>query len=244
MKIAIVDDSAKDLSAEIDYLTSYISKNKISLAMNLKISGFQTSADFLKSFEPGKFDLIALDIVMNDMNGIQLAKKIRARDSDCDIIFITSSTEFSIEGYSVFAVGYFIKPLSDHEAEFKKTFEFVCAKFEKNLELPVTVTRNVRLNVPYKDIYFVDINDKHKVRITTKNSEMLITMSYAQCQEILLNDKRFLECHYRIIVNMDYIQSMKEEDFILKNGMKIPISQRKRRESKLTYLNHILHRND
>lgn len=75
MKIAIVDDSAKDLSAETDYLTSYISKNKIGLAMNLKISGFQTSADFLKSFEPGKFDLIALDIVMNDMNGIQLAKK-------------------------------------------------------------------------------------------------------------------------------------------------------------------------
>lgn len=244
MKIAVVDDSAKDLSSEIDCLTNYISKNKLGLSLNLKINGFQSAADFIKSFEPGKFDLIALDIIMNDINGIQLAKMIRAKDRDCHIIFITNSTEFLIEGYSVFAVGYFIKPVSEHEEEFKKTFEFVCSKLEKNLELPVTVIRNVKLGVPYKDICFVDINEKHKVRITTIDRELIITMNYAQCQEILMNDRRFLECHYRIIVNMDHIQSMKEEDFILKNGVKIPISQRKRRESKITYLNYILHKND
>ena len=224
MKIAVVDDSVKDLSSEIDCLTNYISKNKLGLSLNLKINGFQSAADFIKSFEPGKFDLIALDIIMNDINGIQLAKMIRAKDRDCHIIFI--------------------KPISEHEEEFKKTFEFVCSKLEKNLELPVTVIRNVKLGVPYKDICFVDINEKHKVRITTIDRELIITMNYAQCQEILMNDRRFLECHYRIIVNMDHIQSMKEEDFILKNGVKIPISQRKRRESKITYLNYILHKND
>lgn len=244
MKIAIVDDSVKDLSAEIDYLTGYISSNKLNLSINLKINGFQHAADFLKIFEPGEFDLIILDIIMDGINGIQLAKIIREKDRNCNIIFITSSKDFLIEGYSVFAVGYFIKPLSEHEEEFKKTFEFVCSKLEKNFELPVTVVRNIKLNVPYRDIYFVDINERHKVRITTKDRELIITMSFSDCQEILLSDRRFLECHYRIIVNMDYIQSMKEEDFILKNGVKIPISQRKRRESKLKYLDYILHRND
>ena len=244
MKIAIVDDSAQDLSAEIDYLTAYISNYHHGLSDNLKINGFQCAADFLKSFEPGKFDLIALDIIMNDINGIQLAKIIRSKDRDCFIIFITSSTEFLIEGYSVFAIGYFIKPINEHEREFKKTFEFVYQKLEKHLELPVTVIRNIKLNVPYKEICCVDINDNHKVRITTNNQELIITMNYQQCQEILLNDKRFLECHYRIIVNMDYIKSMKEEDFILKNGIKIPISQRRRRESKFSYMNYLLHKND
>ena len=110
--------------------------------------------------------------------------------------------------------------------------------------MPVTVARNIRLDIPYKSIYFVDINENHKVRINTSNQELIITMNYQQCQEILLSDKRFLECHYRIIINMDYVKSMKEEDFILKTGIKIPISQRRRREAKLAYMNYILHKND
>lgn len=244
MKIAVVDDSEKDLSAEIDYLNNYVKKFHGAMTKNLKIIGFKNANDFLNAFEPENFDLILLDIIMNDINGIELAKIIRAKDKNCNIIFITNSKDFLIEGYSVFAVGYFIKPLAENVAVFKKTFEFIFAKFEKNLELPVTVAKNIKLSVPYKDIFFVDINDKHKVKITTKNQELAVTMNYQDCAEILLKDKRFLECHYRIIVNMDFIQSMKDEDFILKNGVKVPISQRRRRESKFAYMNYLLHKND
>jgi len=244
MKIAVVDDSVEDLSAEIDYLTAYLSDRHKNLSVSVKISGFQNVADFLQSFEPGKFDIIFLDIIMKEINGIQLAQKIRSRDRDCYIIFITNSMEFLIDGYSVFAAGYFLKPIDEHKEIFEKTFEFILEKLKINPELPVTVSRAVNLSVPYKDIFFVDINENHKVRISTKNQDLIVTMPYAQCQEILLGDKRFLECHYRIIVNMDYVQSMKDEDFILKNGVKIPISQRKRRESKFAYMNYLLHKND
>lgn len=47
-----------------------------------------------------------------------------------------------------------------------------------------------------------------------------------------------------IIINMDYVQSMKSDDFILRNGVAIPIIQRRRRESKLKYMNYLLHRKD
>ena len=242
VKIAVVDDSEQDLSMEVDYFANYITNYHCKLAHDLKVNAFSNAADFLKTFEAGKYDLIALDIIMHELNGIQLAKIIRSKDKDCNIIFITSSEEFLIDGYSVFAVGYFLKPINENEETFKKTFEFIYQKLEKNLELPVTVVRNVNLSVPYKDICFVDINENHKVRITTKNQELVVTMNYSDCQKLLLNDKRFLECHYRIIINMDYIKSMKSEDFILKNGVKVPISQRKRRESKLAYMNYLLHK--
>lgn len=244
MKIAVVDDSVEDLSAEKNYFAEYISNHHPALTADLEISGFQSSVAFLKIFSPGKFDLIALDIIMDDTDGIRLAKIIREEDKDCHIIFITNSTEFLIDGYSVFAAGYFLKPIHEHPEEFKNAFEFIVSKTEKNPELPVTVIRNMDLSVPYKDICFVDINEKHKVRITMPDRELVTTMNYSRCRDILLNDKRFLECHYRIIVNMDYVQSMKDEDFILTNGAKIPISQRRRRESKLAYMNYILHKND
>ena len=244
MKIAVIDDSAQDLSAEIDYLTTYISNNYHGLSDNLKINGFQSAADFLNSFECNKFDLIILDIVMEEMNGIDVAKIIREQDKICNIIFVTSSEEFLSEGYSVFAVGYFIKPVNEHENEFKKVFDYIYIKLEKSKEIKIRVIRNINLSLPYDEIYCVDINENHKLRIMTRNQELVTTMTYQECQQILLSDKRFLECHYRIIINMDYIQSMKTEDFILKNGIKILISNRRKRESKIKYMEYLLHKNE
>ncbi len=243
MKIAVVDDTAADLKMETDYITNYFIDNYRQLSSQLKITGFQNPREFIASFEAETFDLIVLDIIMDGMNGIQLAEYIRTKDKTCSIIFVTNSEEFLKDGYSVFAVGYFLKPIDRHEKEFERTFEYICSKLGNVKELPIKVIRNVNVKVPYSDIYFVDINENHKVRITTSEQEFITTMTYKDCSEILLNDKRFLECHYRIIINMDYVQSMKSEDFILKNGVAIPISQRRRRESKLQYMNYIVHKN-
>ena len=47
------------------------------------------------------FDLIILDIFMREMNGIQVAHAIRESDLECNIIFLTSSDAFMLDGYSV-----------------------------------------------------------------------------------------------------------------------------------------------
>ena len=69
--------------------------------------------------------------------------------------------------------------------------------------------------------------------------EIVTNLSYADCQSQILNDKRFLECHYRIVVNMEHIKSMEDEVFVLENDVSVPISQRKRREAKLSYMKYI-----
>ena len=243
MRIAIVDDAAEDLSQGIDFLKTYISKNYPDL--EIKLEPFEDPEKFLDEFERGKFDLILLDIIMETMNGIQAAQRIREIDRDCSIIFVTSSEDFLIDGYSVFAIGYFLKPIQDHEGDLKRTFEFILPKIlEKNRTLKVMAIGNLKLDIPFKEILLVDISPNHKVRIVTVNQEIFTTMNYRDCQEILLQDQRFLECHYRIIINMDRVQSMKSEDFILSNGIKVPMSQRYRRESKLAYMNYLLHKND
>ena len=245
LKVAIVDDDLEDLSAAIDYVTNYIFKNHNELSYNLKVKSYQQAADFIKSFETERYDLIILDICMKDIDGIKLARLIRVKDRDCHIIFLTSSDEFLLDGYSVFASGYFIKPLSEHEEEFNNTFNYIYPKLlEKNQEITVSVTKSMDITIPYKNICFIDINENHKLRITTINQELITTMSYQKCQQLLLGDKRFLECHYRIIINMDYIQSMQSDDFILSNGTKIPISQRKRKEAKRRYMQYLAHKDD
>ena len=183
-----------------------------------------------------------LDIFMNTINGIRTAQIIRMRDRNCKIIFLTSSDEFILDGYSVFASGYFIKPIEDNQQKFADTFEYILPDLLEKIQKLNVIVKNENISIPYKNIYFIDINFNHHLQIHLKNQELVTSLSYSDCQSQILNDKRFLECHHRIIVNMDYIKSMENEDFILENGIKVPISQRKRRESKLKYMKYLANR--
>lgn len=240
MTVAIIDDNPEDLAAAIDYFTNYISKNHIELSYNMKVYSYNAPVDFIKDFAPAKFNLIILDIFMKELNGIQLAQFIREQDKKCNIIFLTNSDSYLLEGYSVFAAGYFIKPLNENETAFNKTFEFIYPKLlAKHQEIRIPMIKSVEIDIPYQNIYYVDINEKHRVRINTKTQTFVTTMSYEDCQKWLLTDKRFSECYYRIIVNMDKIISMLDEDFLLENGVKVPISHRRRKEAKWQYMQYL-----
>ena len=104
MNIAIVDDLSDDLLAAKAFLTNYLAKNFAEVAPSVKIQSFSNPEDFLRVFKPESFDLIILDIFMKPLNGIQVAQIVRDQDRD----------DFIPEGYEVFAVGYFLKPLSEN----------------------------------------------------------------------------------------------------------------------------------
>ena len=239
LKIALVDDSADDLLSAKNYLVDYIFEKHSEIAKDIDIDTFSCAEDLLKNFKPNKYVLIVLDIFMINLNGFKASQIIRMRDKDCKIIFLTSSDEFILDGYSVFASGYFIKPIENNQQKFAETFEYILPNLIESIQNLNIKIKGENLSIPYKKIYFVDINHDHHLRINLQDQEFVTNFSYTNCQSQLLKDKRFLECHYRIIINMDHIKSMEDEDFILENDVKVPISQRRRRESKLTFMRYL-----
>ena len=129
MNIAVVDDLADDLLAAKTFLTNYLEKNFAEVLANVQIKTFSDPEDFLSDFKPEKFDLVILDIIMKPLNGIQVAQIVRNQDKEVSIIFLTTSDDFILEGYKVFAVGYFLKPLSENLDQFiKKSCLFASAR--------------------------------------------------------------------------------------------------------------------
>ena len=243
MNIAIVDDQPNDLHSAESFLKDYLIRNFPEVAQSVKVDIFNNPEEFLSNFEPDNFDLLILDIFMKPLNGIQVAQVVRERDSDVSIIFLTNSEDFILEGYKVFAVGYFLKPLTENVEQFTKTFYYIFPRLVENRrKLSVRVDGNDIL-VPYKSIRYIDIDERHHLRIHLPNKEFPVNMTYAECVDILKKDSRFVECYHRIIVNMDFIKSMDSEDFILTDGTKIPISKRKSKESKLKYISHLINLN-
>ena len=243
MNIAIVDDLADDLLAAETFLTNYLEKNFAEVAPDVQIQTFSNPEDFLSVFKPESFNLIILDIFMQPLNGIQVAQIVRNKDRDVSIIFLTTSEDFILEGYKVFAVGYFLKPLSENLDQFSKTFYYIFPKLiENQKKLPVRVDSGEIL-VPYKNIRYIDLDERHHLQIHLPNKQFSANMTYEDCFNILKNDSRFVECYHRIFLNMNFIKSMDSDDFILTDGTKIPISKRKSKESKLKYMNHLINLN-
>ena len=66
------------------------------------------------------FDLILLDIQMGGMDGITLARQLRAQDKRVTLAFLTAAREYVFEGYEVQAVRYLLKPMQQ-----EKVFELL-----------------------------------------------------------------------------------------------------------------------
>lgn len=243
MNIAIVDDQVSDLQATRDFLKMYIAEKFPQVLPIIRIDAFNNVEKFLRTFEQNQYDLLIFDIFMKPINGIHAAQIVRSRDKKVSIIFVTNSEDYILDGYSVFAVGYFLKPLAENAEQFSKTFTYIFPKIldnQKKLSVPI---KGVDIFVPFKSICYIDIDNRHHLNIHLQEKTFLTAMTYEKCFDALKDDPRFLECYHRIIVNMDFIKLMDSEDFILQDGRKVPISQRKSKFAKLKYMSYLMQTN-
>ena len=107
--IAICDDNAADRTKLHETIENYLGKQDI----EAKLCTYDNPDKLISAIESTTmcFDIIFLDIIMDDMNGMTCAKIIRQRDELVNIIFLTSSTDYVYEGYEVNATGYLVKPI-------------------------------------------------------------------------------------------------------------------------------------
>ena len=95
MKLAIVDDNKLEQELIFNTLRTYEHERNISL----DISSYSDGNPFLNTYVPGDFDLIFMDIYLNELNGIDIVRKIRQMDSKVMIVFLTTSKEHMFSGF-------------------------------------------------------------------------------------------------------------------------------------------------
>lgn len=242
MNIALVDDEALDRDEAVAYLKEHIHAEYPEEESSLRLDVFTSGEEFIDGFMLGSYDLIILDIYMKGLSGLDTARLIRKKDLEAGIVFLTSSDEHILEGYRVFATGYFIKPLSGHMQDFARTFAYVFAKLQERRKYILLQVKGEDIEIPYRDIIYMDMSEGRQLVFHLSGQDISTYGSYAEFQEKLLADKRFLECHHRIIVNMDHVESMDDEIFLLKEGRTIPISRRKKHEAKIAYMKYLIGR--
>lgn len=97
---------------------------------------FRKSEDALKWAEEHPVDVAFLDVQLPVINGIELAKRLKALDRNIRVIFVTAYEKYALEAFGVDAIGYLLKPYlrEDVEKELKKA-SFIRTQPSKSIEI-------------------------------------------------------------------------------------------------------------
>lgn len=225
MRIAICDDEEYILMVLEDYVNKYSEKCKSSFTL----AKFRNGEEFLNYFNSKRdIDIIFLDIQMPGINGIDVAHKIREMDSNIKIFFLTSLFKYALEGYSVRAEQYLIKPLKykQFEKELKKVIQTI--ESENNRYIIEKNDAGI-FKIMLSDIIYVETVGRNTL-IHTFMEDVVSYRNMKEHEGIL--DSCFFRCHRAFIVNLAYVKTMVDCDIILYKDKKIPLSKYRKKQFK------------
>ena len=161
---------------------------------------------------------------MGDLNGMDTARKLRDLGVKAPIVFLTASPDFALESYEVEASGYLLKP-----AEEKQTTAILNRLLKSELRRRISVKCIRQYRYPFVDEILYLESDRHTVTLHMLDGSVLETAEKLGNLEKKIEDPRFLRCHQSFLVNMDHITDV-EEEFLLRNGERVPIRVRGRKD--------------
>ena len=224
LKIALCEDD--QLQREL--VKNYIDRSLLN--RNYEIFEFKSGEELIANY-PQKLDILFLDIQMEEVNGMDAAKKIRTFDNNVEIIFITGIWDYVQEGYEVRAYRYIIKPIDFNSF---KTQLNLCIKEIENQKRPsIVVTYKGEVNkIDIGSIVYIETDNRNTL-IHTKEKSYRSNMGISKLEKYL-EGSTFFRCHNSFLINLEYINKIGQDSVFL-GEYEIQVSRHKMKELKIQF---------
>ena len=203
IQIAIVEDD----KVSSDLLCSYIKHYNEQNDHHLFVTCFSNATDLVNDYKP-IYDIIFLDIEMPGINGMDAAHIIREKDTSVILIFITNMAQYVMEGYSVQAMDFVLKPVSEYRfiMKLKKALKNISNRSAAFLCLKKGATA---VKIDTADILYIDVFH-HNLQVHTKTGTFSSPGSISGI-ESKLNPVLFSKCNNGTIINLSYVTSITKD---------------------------------
>lgn len=222
LHIAICDDE----QSFVDHLKSLIRQYAAETGEEIKVSPYYDGLDLIEKYDP-TVDLIFLDIQMKLVDGLRTAEKIRQMDEKVGIIFLTTLTQYGLEGYKYRAADYIIKPI-----------RYVRLRDELNRFLsmsrqdasPSLIIKNDsgKYKIFLKSLRYIETFNRNLL-FHTEQEKIICYKSMKEVEQDL-KGQGFARSHSSYLVNLFYIKGVQKLEITLVTGEFLPISQPKRKQ--------------
>jgi two-component system LytT family response regulator/two-component system response regulator LytT len=250
---ALVVDDERPARNELIYLIKKIG--------GIEVCGEASSAnEALQRIKELKPSLVFLDIQMEPVNGIVLARKIMEAPHPPFIVFATAYDKYAVEAFEINAMDYILKPFS--EGRIRTTIERIVDKLKENephnadnkeqlLELLEKITEKKTFEkIPVwqgdriilldpEDIVFIVSTEGKNTVLKTMTGEYEANYSIGEMEEKLTH-RFFFKPHRSYIINLNYIKEIEPwfhntYQLVMKNyeHEKIPVSRNRVKDFKI-----------
>ena len=236
MRIAVVDDIASERKLLCSRLTEQFARRGV----HADLFEYENGESFLAGAKERPFTVVFLDIYMTGANGIETAKELRSFDSDCLLVFTTTSTDHALEGFRVRAMHYLVKPYEEKELS-GLTDEILSRIPSSGKYLDVKVSGS-NVQIPFQKIVFAE-HFSHMIHIhTTGGKELITRQSFEAFTASLKMDPRFYLCSRGVVINLDHAVDFDGALFILDDESRISVSRKLVKNARQTFMDFLFQR--
>ncbi len=215
MRIAIVEDRAEDQAR----LSALLAEDAAGRGWVNEVEIFESGEAFLAA--PGSFSLVFLDVILGGIDGLETARRLRERDAQALIVFVTVEADFAVEGYEVEAAAFLVKPAKAEQ------FHRVMDRLSRKLQKDAALTLAPGLEVSAGEVLYAAAAD-HYLKVYTENQTLFPRLSLEELRALLPKDGRFWECSRGILVNLERVVKVEAKVLALSDGTRLPVSRRRR----------------
>ncbi|MEG0367690.1 MAG: response regulator [Coprobacillus sp.] len=150
MRIAVCDD--QDVC--IDDIISHINRYEEKIGKDFYIDRYNDPKKLLDSLKQVNYNLVYLDIEMEDENGIDIAEKIKEIKPNCMVIFVTAYMKYFHDSFHVSAFQFITKPIQPDlfDVELERAYKAFKA-LNKSIVFPTT---HGNLVLHFHDIVYIE----------------------------------------------------------------------------------------
>ena len=220
-RIAIVEDEEGCREQLRGFVDRYFREN----GGEVEVTAFTNGMDFVSDYRP-VYDIVLMDIKMPHLNGMDAAKKMRRMDPDVCLIFVTNLAQYAIQGYSVDAIDFAVKPVT--YADFAVKLRKACAYSAAHREKFVTIKCAYGFRrVSSHRIRYVEVTG-HSLIYHCEEEDISVGGSLDKAEQAL-SAPNFARCSKCYLVNLDYVTGINAESVILGKD-ELVVSRRRKKE--------------
>lgn len=237
IRLCICDDNEIDNQQMKVLMESFMKEHpEYPIQVEYFISSYEV-IEYINKF--GGFDIYILDIIMPDVDGLQLARKIRERDDACEILFLTISCEYAIDAFQVKARNYLVKPIYkvDFDREVLISIRNICSARQSSLLLK---TKEGYRKILLHELVMIEGFDHRQICTFSDGSKLETTVTLTSLYKEIKAYPCFYMPHRSYIINLDYVCGITAQNILFHGGKTIPVSRNVYNQLKRVLLDYSL----
>lgn len=229
IEIVLVDDE----QIQLNHMRALVTEAAANLDLDISIAEFLSGEAFLFALEEHPtWDLAFLDIEMEKLNGMEVARIVREKAPAMSLVFATAYVEYALEGYEVQALDYLLKPIE--VGKIQRVLERFLAYQPEEAEYAIFDVAGVPMRINLDDLLYAEASQREVLLFRVDKAVLSVSITLKEFTELV--DERFISPHRSYVVNLQHVGKLLKQDVELTTGTKIPLSRRRAKDVQKAFI--------